>query len=232
MRESVIAVALSVLSGVLLIGAVFGIALKDRTAPVISIEGKNNLSYAEGDDMDVLLKNVTAEDEKDGDVTESIRVSDIYETRNGRAMVIYVAKDTSNNIAKLKREIYYVQKEDSAEMELEQTEAEQTDDEQANIAQVGTEQANTSVAAAQAQLTGARVNMLQKEVTLKVGENFNILRYIQNAVDANGNDISRSMYVEGNYDTNVAGVYELKIYAVDSAQTRTNEETFRLTVEP
>ena len=230
MKESVIAVALSILSGVLMIGAVFGIALKDRTAPVISIEGKNNLSYAEGDDMDVLLKNVTAEDEKDGDVTESIRVSDIYETRNGRAMVIYVAKDTSNNIAKLKREIYYVQKENSAEVELEQTEAEQTDDEQANMAQVETEQVNSSMETAQP--TGARVNMLQKEVTLKVGENFNILRYIQNAVDANGNDISRSMHVEGNYDTNVAGVYELKIYAVDSEQTRTNEETFTLTVVP
>lgn len=230
MKESVIAVALSILSGVLMIGAVFGIALKDRTAPVISIEGKNNLSYAEGDDMDVLLKDVTAEDEKDGDVTESIRVSDIYETRNGRAMVIYVAKDTSNNMAKLKREIYYVQKENSAEVELEQTEAEQTDDEQANMAQVETEQVNSSMETAQP--TGARVNMLQKEVTLKVGENFNILRYIQNAVDANGNDISRSMHVEGNYDTNVAGVYELKIYAVDSEQTRTNEETFRLTVEP
>lgn len=232
MKESVITIALSILSGVLLMGAVIGIALKDRTAPVISIVGKNNLSYTEGEDRNILLKDVTAEDDEDGDVTESIRVSDIYETKNGRAMVIYVAKDTSNNIAKLKREIYYVKEKDGAEMELEQVEAEQTDDEQANTAQVGTEQTDTSTVTVQEQTAGARVNMLQNEATIKVGESFNILRYIQNAVDANGNDISRSMHVEGNYDTNVAGVYEMQIYAVDADQMRTNVETFILTVVP
>ena len=77
MKESVITIALSILSGVLLMGAVIGIALKDRTAPVISIVGKNNLSYTEGEDRNIFLKDVTAEDDEDGDVTESIRVSDI-----------------------------------------------------------------------------------------------------------------------------------------------------------
>lgn len=226
MKESVITIALAILSGVLLIAAGAGIVLKDRTAPVISIEGKNNLSYTEGEDMDILLQDVTAEDEEDGDVTDSLRVSNIYVTEKDRAMVVYVAKDRSNNVAKLRRKIFYVQEKDSA-----QTEVEYIDDEQSTES-TSTDQTNNSAAAVQEQPTGARVVMLQNEATLKVGESFSIFRYIQKAVDAAGNDISRSMHVEGNYDTNVAGVYELQIYAVDAEQVKTNVETFTLTVVP
>ena len=107
MRESIITASLSFLCGVLLIAAVVGIYLKDRTAPEITLEGKNTLVYVEGDDEDLLLKDVKAVDDEDGDVSDSLRVSDIYVTSEDRAMVIYVAKDQSNNIAKLKREVKY-----------------------------------------------------------------------------------------------------------------------------
>lgn len=107
MRESIITASLSFLCGVLLIAAVVGIYLKDRTAPEITLEGKNSLVYVEGDDEDLLLKDVKAVDDEDGDVSDSLRVSDIYVTSEDRAMVIYVAKDQSNNIAKLKREVKY-----------------------------------------------------------------------------------------------------------------------------
>ena len=91
----------------IVIAAVVGIYLKDRTAPEITLEGKNTLVYVEGDDEDLLLKDVKAVDDEDGDVSDSLRVSDIYVTSEDRAMVIYVAKDQSNNIAKLKREVKY-----------------------------------------------------------------------------------------------------------------------------
>lgn len=107
MRESIITASLSFFCGVLLIAAVVGIYLKDRTAPEITLEGKNTLVYVEGDDVDLLLKDVKAMDDEDGDVSDSLRVSDIYVTSEDRAMVIYVAKDQSNNIAKLKREVKY-----------------------------------------------------------------------------------------------------------------------------
>ena len=115
MRESVITTILSVLCGMLLIGAVVGVCLKDRTAPELSLEGKNTLIYTEGDSYDALLKGMTAVDDVDGDVTDTIRVSNIHVTGDGKAVVRYVAKDSSNNIGKLKREIRYKEKVIAAE---------------------------------------------------------------------------------------------------------------------
>ena len=111
MKESVIAAGLSALCGVLLIGVIVGVCLKDRTAPQISLNGKNTLTYMEGESYDVLLKDMVAEDNMDGDVTDTIRVSNIHVLDEGKAIVTYVAKDSSNNIGKLKREIRYKEKE-------------------------------------------------------------------------------------------------------------------------
>lgn len=107
MKESMITTILSVLCGILLLGAVVGICVKDRTAPKISLNGKNTLTYTEDDSYDVLLKDMSAVDNVDGDVTDTIRVSNIYVTDEGKAIVVYVAKDSSNNIGKLKREVRY-----------------------------------------------------------------------------------------------------------------------------
>lgn len=108
MKESMIATVLSTLCGLLLLTAIAGICLKDRTAPVISLNGKNTLTYTEGDSYDVLLAGMTAEDVVDGDVTDTIRISSIHVTEDGKAVVRYVAKDLSNNIGKLKREVKYI----------------------------------------------------------------------------------------------------------------------------
>ena len=110
MRESLITAVLAGLSLCLVGAAGAGIVTADRKAPVISLDGKNNLTYTEGEPYDVLLENMTAEDDKDGDVTESLRVSNIYVTEDNRAVVLYVAKDEANNIGKLKREIRYKEK--------------------------------------------------------------------------------------------------------------------------
>lgn len=120
MKESIITTALSVLCGMLLIGVVVGICLQDRTAPKISLNGKNTMTYTEGDSYDELFKGMTAEDDVDGDVTDTIRVSNIHVTGEGKAVVIYVAKDSSNNIGKLKRWIKYKEKEIAAEAEVTQ----------------------------------------------------------------------------------------------------------------
>jgi hypothetical protein len=53
MKESMITTVLSIFCGLLLLAAIAGICLKDRTAPVISLNGKNTLIYTEGDSYDV-----------------------------------------------------------------------------------------------------------------------------------------------------------------------------------
>lgn len=110
MKESTITTVLSILCGILLIAAIVGICTQDRTAPMLRLNGKNTLTYTEGDSYDTLLANMEAEDEEDGDVTDTIRISSIHVTGNGKAVISYVAKDSSNNIGKLKRVVRYQEK--------------------------------------------------------------------------------------------------------------------------
>lgn len=235
--DSIITAVLSGVAGLFLVAAVAGMVLQDRTAPVISLEGKNTLTYTEGDSYGELLKGMKAEDNKDGDVTESIRVSNIYVTSTNRAMVIYVAKDHANNVGKLKREVRY-QEAASVTDTIEDTEENSPEEAQESAATNTTPAQNHAGAASQAQNTqgqtaaqnGPRIIMLQTEATLKIGETFNIYRYIERAVDENGNDISRSMHVDGTYDMTRAGVYELKLYVINGAGVRSQTETFTLTV--
>lgn len=237
-RESIVTAVLSGLSVILLIGVVVGMVLKDRTAPVISLEGKNNLTYTEGDSYEELLKGMKAEDEKDGDVTESLRVSNIYVTSKDRAMVVYVAKDQANNIGKLKREVRYQEAASEADT-LEDTEGQNPEEAEEGTTSDTTPAQNNNGTETQTQNTqgqaaeeqnGPRIIMLQTEATLKIGETFNIYRYIQRAVDENGNDISRSMHMDGTYDMTKVGVYELKLYVINAEGVRSQTETFTLTV--
>nr|WP_308623732.1 hypothetical protein [uncultured Eisenbergiella sp.] len=72
---------------------------KDRTAPVISF-GENPVSYEEGMDEELLLQGVTAVDEKDGDVSDSLLVEKIAGTNGKEVIVTYVARDSANNVGK------------------------------------------------------------------------------------------------------------------------------------
>ena len=242
MKESIITAALAICS-VLLIGlAVMGKVAEDRVAPVIQLEGKNTLTYHKGDSDDVLLEDVRAEDDKDGDVSESLRVSKVYVTSEDRAVVVYVAKDKANNIGKLKREVRYKDtEEDAVEVSLDeeseenrtQTSGQTTQQNSGRQEQTLTQQETTAVPDTQdTNLTAPKITMIQTEATLKVGESFNILRYIQNAVDVDGSSLSRYIHADGAYDMSQPGVYSIHVYATSPTGATSNIETFTLTVEP
>ena len=76
----------------------------DRMPPVLTATGE--IVYNEGDDYSVLLDGVTANDAKDGDVTQTLIVEKVqYGTDT--ATVYYAAKDSSNNVGKLTRIVLY-----------------------------------------------------------------------------------------------------------------------------
>ena len=76
---------------------------KDVTPPVIKVEN-NTMEYAEGDDEQALYEGVRANDDVDGDVSESIRVRTIYHSEGSEeAIVTYIAKDASNNVGTARR---------------------------------------------------------------------------------------------------------------------------------
>ena len=64
--------------------------------------------YTAGDSYDGLLDGVTATDNKDGDVTESLVVESVYPNEDGQtATIVYVARDSRNNVGKANKVVTY-----------------------------------------------------------------------------------------------------------------------------
>lgn len=78
--------------------------MKDKKGPEIIFE-QENAKY-DGINEQLFLLDVSAMDEKDGDVTDSLRIKTVLETED-KYIVTYLAKDTSNNISERSR---YVEK--------------------------------------------------------------------------------------------------------------------------
>lgn len=80
---------------------------EDRKAPEIHFQN-NEITYVQGEDYEELLLGVTATDNKDGDVTDSLVVESVYPNDDGgTATIVYVARDSSNNIAKANKIVKY-----------------------------------------------------------------------------------------------------------------------------
>ena len=76
---------------------------KDRKGPEIFFNEENQIEYAEGMDEALLLEGVTAVDEKDGDVSDSLLVEKVAGTNGKEVIVTYVARDGANNVGKASR---------------------------------------------------------------------------------------------------------------------------------
>lgn len=213
LKESVITVILTIACIGLIILTGVKISSQDREAPVIYLENKEEITYIEGDSYKNLLEGVRAEDEKDGDVTDSIQVSRINVVDDEHAVVVYVAKDCANNIGELKRKISYkvmpVTTEENAYQFLENSV--DREDESEN---------------------SPHITLTQYEVSIKAGDSFNVLKYVASAKDSDGSSLSRSIRVNGEYDVNTPGEYEITVYAVNKNGKKSNVEKIVLTVEP
>lgn len=76
---------------------------EDRVKPEFFFQ-PSEYRYSASASTDMLLQNVTARDDRDGDVTENIVVEKITENREGSTVVIYYAvRDSAGNVAKVSR---------------------------------------------------------------------------------------------------------------------------------
>ena len=76
---------------------------KDRKGPEIFFDEEKQIEYAEGMDEELLLEGVTAVDDKDGDVSDSLLVEKVAGTNGKEVIVTYVARDGANNVGKASR---------------------------------------------------------------------------------------------------------------------------------
>ena len=77
----------------------------DKNAPKIT-SNNDNFIYSDNTEMSAILNNVSAYDEEDGDVSDSIIIESIN-VSDDKAVVVYVAKDSANHVAKLRKTYDY-----------------------------------------------------------------------------------------------------------------------------
>ncbi len=101
----------------------------DQEGPEITF-GENEIVYRAGMDFSELLEGVSAEDDVEGDVTDSLAVESVYPVDEETALAVYVAKDSKNNVTKVKKEIAYEAGQD--EEASDQSESEEETDAEAD----------------------------------------------------------------------------------------------------
>lgn len=233
MRQRVVFGVLSLACAALVIVSILIYTGQDRTAPVIYIEEKD-ITYTEGGDTSVLLEGVTAEDNRDGDITDKIFIDQIIQTSDaeggttGKAVVKYAVLDEAKNVATASRIVTYVTNEDGAvipaDADVESAASEEPSGTEAQP-EVKEELVPNGVSPA--------IRLTANTVTIAAGTDFDTMSVIENAVDDvdSWEYLYNNMHLEGEYNTAVPGSYPLQYYALDSDGNQSNVEDFILVVQ-
>lgn len=210
---------------------------EDRQGPIISVPDEP-ITFKIGDSEEKLLEGVTAKDKRDGDVTDSLCIEKIQIGDDGtKATITYVAKDSKNNITKVKRVI----SNEPDESKDDENDKEKIDDESKSVEETVKEQAEVQSAgeaaneAAIAELgdEAPRFYLTEYELKLPVGSEFYALDYVKDIVDDVDtiDTLSTQIQLEGEVNTAVPGTYQLVYYVVDSDLNVSNRAVMTVTVE-
>lgn len=221
---------------------------EDRNGPEISVP-QEEITYVAGTGTSALLNGVTAQDDRDGDVTDTVTIESIIPNANQTgASVVYVAKDSKNNVTKETRTILYST---DANQAAAQAAAEQAAADQAAQDQAAAEQAAQGDAAGESAQTtddGAAQNeaaiaalsaesprfyLTQYSVELERGAELNELSYVQDISDDEDSrdELYQGIQISGEVDTNTPGEYTLEYHVVDSDGNNSNVAQLRVTVK-
>lgn len=237
MKQRLLALALA--AGCIVLGGT-GVLMymgQDRRPPEISVE-KMDLSYEEGSSYSELLKGMSAKDNRDGDLTEEIFVDRIMPLGDGKATVYYGVMDRHKNVGTASRRVTYMPKESSnigeesaskqEDNQGDNTESEKEDD------RVSQEDDQTSDAG-ELKPDGVRpaIALNAEETKINAGEAFDALSFVEAVADDKDdqNTLYRHVHVDGQYDVNTKGTYELRYYVSDSEGNTSDVKTFSLTVQ-
>lgn len=209
---------------------------QDRTAPKIKVDQSEKIAYTEGEDCGKLLEGVTAQDDKDGDLTGEVFVEKIVRVSKKKAVVYYGVTDKAKNVGTASREVTYQEAEDSdvAEETAQDTASEEVSEETAQDA-AAAEQQSTDQQSEVLQPNGTRpaMKLAEEAKTIARGTSFNALNEVTDAVDDKDDrdTLFRGLHIDGNYNVNQAGTYTLQYYVQDSDGNISDPITFTLTVQ-
>ena len=196
---------------------------QDRTAPEIKVDQSEKIAYTEGEDYGKLLEGVTAQDDKDGDLTSEVFVEKVVPVSKKKAVVYYGVTDKAKNVGTASREVTYQAAEDSDAAEETAPDAAAADE----------QSADQQSAALQPNGTRPAMQLAEDAKTIARGTSFNALNEVTDAVDDKDDrdTLFRGLHIDGNYNVNQAGTYTLQYYVQDSDGNTSDPITFTLTVQ-
>lgn len=216
----------------------------DRTAPVITVDESKVKPYSAEQGEEVLKSYAKAVDAKDGDVSSSIVIENIYVMPDmTRAKVIFAARDHNNNVSKYSYMIAYEASQEEIEAKEQLTQAETTTAAEAETTTAADSSKNTSktteaektTAESEAETTagGPKLVLSETEATVEAGNSFNVMKYISSITDDKDTEdtLSRRIIVNGTYSTSKSGTYTLDVYCTDSDLNESNHVAFTLNVK-
>lgn len=216
----------------------------DRTAPVITVDESKVKPYSAEQGEEVLKSYAKAVDAKDGDVSSSIVIENIYVMPDmTRAKVIFAARDHNNNVSKYSYMIAYEASQEEIEAKEQLTQAETTTAAEAETTTAADSSKNTSktteaektTAESEAETTagGPKIVLSATEATVEAGNSFNVMKYISSITDDKDTEdtLSRRIIVNGTYSTSKSGTYTLDVYCTDSDLNESNHVAFTLNVK-
>ena len=225
-------------------GALF--ITRDKTGPKIIVSEDREIAYGTDSDKTVLLDGVTAIDEKDGDVSDSLRVESVQNNEDGSLEVTYSAVDDSNNVTKLTCKVETLNQKNSDEDAQEETteaseenqeenqentqqdeeDKEAQNQEEANQEEVDDSNSDTDAAIAALPEGSPQLRLSTHQVDLQVGASFQYVDYIESISDDKDetNELYRKIYLTGEVNTSQAGNYEISYYVTDSDKNQSNRK--------
>ena len=223
-----------------------------KTGPKIIVSEDREIAYGTDSDKTVLLDGVTAIDEKDGDVSDSLRVESVQNNEDGSLEVTYSAVDDSNNVTKLTCKVETLNQKNSDEDAQEETteaseenqeenqentqqdeeDKEAQNQEEANQEEVDDSNSDTDAAIAALPEGSPQLRLSTHQVDLQVGASFQYVDYIESISDDKDetNELYRKIYLTGEVNTSQAGNYEISYYVTDSDKNQSNIEKLTVTV--
>lgn len=233
---------------------------QDRTAPEIKVDQSEKIAYTEGEDYGKLLEGVTAQDDKDGDLTSEVFVEKVVPVSKKKAVVYYGVTDKAKNVGTASREVTYQAAEDTdaAEETVQDTASEDTTQktdeksekktkkkskkakakktaEEKKVEETAQDAAAADQQSGVLQPNGTRpaMKLAEEAKTIARGTSFNALNEVTDAVDDKDDrdTLFRGLHIDGNYNVNQAGTYTLQYYVQDSDGNTSDPITFTLTVQ-
>ena len=234
------------------------VVTSDRKGPEIKIPSGADVIYEEGGDTAVLLEGVTATDDKDGDVTDSLVIENIFPNDDyTSASVIYAAKDSHNNVTKVTRRVDYkttvkdtlaenepvLEENNSAMSEEPAPEADNGDaadeptpaaeEPQQNNAAGAKNEADAQKEIEELSAESPRLYLNTYEETVEAGNEMDKISYIKEMIDDvdSQETLFNEIEIDGDVDTAVPGDYTLTYHVTDSDGNRSNAAVLTVHVQ-